>query len=275
MNLKHSKEKAFTLIELLVVIAIVGILSSVIYMNITGLRDRAKVTAGIRFDSSTLHSIGDQLVGEWLFDDAQNSATDTSGFGNNGTSASWPTWQATEGYNGKGAYSFNGTNNYIGIGNINKTARTASVWFKPSSIINKDSAAALLLNAEGSFSGIHLGAATTALTNEIISVLDAPGGRSGWCNSTESISAGWHNVTMAWNGSRYDIYLDGVLKNNCISGTPVELSASNVRIGERPNGDYPFNGLIDNVRIYESGLSSSEIQKLYAERKAGYEVATK
>ncbi|MFA5764037.1 MAG: type II secretion system protein [Candidatus Paceibacterota bacterium] len=74
------RNRAFTLIELLVVIAIVGILSSVIYTNITGIRDRARITAATRFDSSTLHSIGDQLIGEWTFDIPDNYLLDTSGF---------------------------------------------------------------------------------------------------------------------------------------------------------------------------------------------------
>ncbi|MFA6341085.1 MAG: type II secretion system protein, partial [Candidatus Paceibacterota bacterium] len=133
------RDKAFTLIELLVVIAIVGILSSVIYTNITGLRDRARITAGIRFDSSTLHSIGDMLVGEWTFDTPTALLADTSGSGNNGSTTTSPIYYSTGGYNNKGAFYFDGTNDFVNCGNgssLNPTqAVTVSMWFYPTAAL--------------------------------------------------------------------------------------------------------------------------------------------
>ena len=95
-SIQHKETKrtlvwGFTLIELLVVIAIIGILSSVILTNISAVRDKARIAAATRFDSSTLHSIGDQLVGEWLFDTPSLPYLDSSGMGNTGSCANCPT----------------------------------------------------------------------------------------------------------------------------------------------------------------------------------------
>ncbi|MFA6340718.1 MAG: LamG-like jellyroll fold domain-containing protein [Candidatus Paceibacterota bacterium] len=268
--------KGFTLIELLVVIAIVGILSSVIYTNITGLRDRARITAGIRFDSSTLHSIGDQLVREYTFDMPQvGSLTyDTSGFGNNGT-ITGATYAATSGYNNKGTYSFDGSD-YISTPNLELSYLTVTAWINTS-------------NPSIAYQAIVTKADQTATTPWDFRFIGSSGGKihlaaniggvyAGYALSDITLKADtWYHVAATYDGSRVRIYIDGVKHGETAATGVIYSKTLNVMIGAR-NPSAPENffvGKIDDVRIYDSALSSSDIQKLYVEGKANHEVATK
>jgi prepilin-type N-terminal cleavage/methylation domain-containing protein len=267
-----NKNKAFTLIELLVVIAIVGILSSVIYSNITGIRDRARITAGIRFDSSTLHSIGDQLVGEWTFDTPNLPLIDTSGFGNVGTCTACPTYATTSGYNNKGVYSFDGINDGINVLNssIISGVKTVSVWAYPyttqktyATIVSKADYSApyiygWVIRCSGSANNWYANVGSTLGHMQIL---------------LGNIQNAWHNIVLTYDGTTMKVYLDGVFKGQGNIG--YTEAVLNLRIGwgsVNPSDSY-FNGLIDDVRIYTSALSSSEIQKLYAEGKDRHQMS--
>jgi prepilin-type N-terminal cleavage/methylation domain-containing protein len=258
--------KAFTLIELLVVIAIVGILSSVIYTNITGIRDRARITAGIRFDSSTLHSIGDQLVGEWTFDSPNLPLIDTSGFGNVGTCTTCPTYATTSGYNNKGAESFDGTNDSIIIPHNSNMFRsdgimTISAWVNFLSIGSiKD-----IVNKGWNRVWLTRTSVNTFTFNLNNSALSS-------CNSrVYTDTTKFYFVTATYDGSSISMYVDGALSTTCnIGSVSLDAQTDSLRIGsQQANGQY-WNGIIDDVRIYSSALSSSDIQKLYAEGKNKY-----
>ena len=276
------KQRAFTLIELLVVIAIVGILSSVIYSNITGLRDRARITAATRFDSSTLHTIGDMLVGEWLFDTNASPTLDTSGSGNNGT-ISGATYATTSGYNNKGAYSFDGINDYIRIADsdilrMNGTSNlTMSAWIKISNLADSDEQ--FIVSKYGYV-------ANTGYSLEVLSTgavrMNINGGANSKTTATKPIIAGvWSHIVGEFsNGNTIKVYVNGSLIQTWpITQTTLISNNGILAIGSPSDNagidNYSLSGLIDDVRIYSSALSSSDIQKLYAEGKASHEVVVK
>jgi len=276
--------KAFTLIELLVVIAIVGILSSVIYSNITGIRDRARITAGIRFDSSTLHSIGDMLVGEWLFDDASlGTAIDTSGSGNNGTVVGSPT--VAVGYNGKGTYSFDGSSQYVTINGALNSLRSSdqgtwSAWIRSN---DYTSAATQNILGFGYLSGTRYIRFSVMPSGKLIAI-QFPYGWSLETNSSLLFNDGvWAHVAVVQNGVKPALYVNGVIAPATFTnGTNKTYWFANDslfntgRIGDirfNASESYYFNGSVDDARIYTSALSGSEIQKLYTEGKTSHEVS--
>jgi hypothetical protein len=62
------------------------------------------------------------------------------------------------------------------------------------------------------------------------------------------------------------VYVNGVLDNSTSTAVgPIQSTSSNVNIGRRsyPGAESPFNGLIDEVRIYNKALSQDEILWLY------------
>jgi hypothetical protein len=52
-------------------------------------------------------------------------------------------------------------------------------------------------------------------------------------------------------------------------GVTGSLSQAGVYIGQKKNGELPFDGLIADVRFYDRVLSTAEIQALYDVATAG------
>ncbi|MFA6340780.1 MAG: LamG-like jellyroll fold domain-containing protein [Candidatus Paceibacterota bacterium] len=266
-------KRGFTLIELLVVIAIVGILSSVIYTNITGLRDRARITAGIRFDSSTLHSIGDQLVGEWLFD-APNVLLDSSGSGYNISTTSIgvsPTYYSTSGYNNKGTYGFDG-GDYFVTALLPPSQATISAWTKNymTDIMIYALAGSYTVGNDRSY--LSIGSYTKnvcsgGVGNQNLSVI----------KGSTSVGGGvWHLCTLSYDGTTVKLYTDGKLEYSANQvGAPNITSPYFIGATNGGGAVNIYNGYLDDVRIYTSILSSSDIQKLYTEGLSTHQVVMK
>jgi len=74
----------------------------------------------------------------------------------------------------------------------------------------------------------------------------------------------WYHIAGVYDATAdtLDIYINGVADNGVLRGTvpPSQVSpAVNVNIGRRTGG-FGFNGVIDEVRIYNRALSAEEIQ---------------
>ncbi len=80
----------------------------------------------------------------------------------------------------------------------------------------------------------------------------------------------WHHGVVTYDGSSstsgVKIYIDGVSEavtsviNNLTSSIIVSADAN---IGSRNNGENLFNGLVDEVGIYDKELSASEVTQIY------------
>jgi len=93
--------------------------------------------------------------------------------------------------------------------------------------------------------------------------------QSGAANSylTWTYSAGWTNFIYSFDGTNHLCYINGVAKTiNFGSGVG---SQTNLYIGNRVNMDSPMKGNIAITRVYNRGLSSTEIlQNFNAQRTA-------
>ncbi|MFA5013808.1 MAG: LamG-like jellyroll fold domain-containing protein [Candidatus Paceibacterota bacterium] len=279
-----NKNFAFTLIELLVVIAIIGILSALIIVGMNSTTQKATIAKSQVFANSLRNSLMSNLVSEWKFDNVSGTVgqplvadapiPDTWGT-NNGAAKSGPTLKnGTDCINGQ-CLSFDGTDDYVQIDGSNVStsnlaitgAITLSVWVK----FNDAGTHAAITGRGRAFAGNgDNGYFITRYggDNKIYFDTYSATTRDQFWSSSAITATGWHFVVATWNGTintnGKKIYIDGVLDNQGTSVISI-IGQPNYyfRTGKESNGYYPLNGLIDDVRIYNAAMPTSQIQQNY------------
>ena len=78
----------------------------------------------------------------------------------------------------------------------------------------------------------------------------------------------WHHLVATWDGGASALYIDGNFQYRMPQphDTLLIKNKAQLQIGANANADSSqhFNGLIDEVRVYDVGLSHAEVLKLYA-----------
>ena len=205
------------------------------------------------------------LVGYWPFDGKytnwrSNTVTDVSGSGSTGTLFSMSTSSSpVTGKIGQ-ALRFNGTNQYVGLGNVASlsSAITISAWIKPTQISNFPMIVCKDVNVDYTFF------IDTSNANKLALRIGAAGGLHDALSSTPITTNTWQHVVGTYDGTTIKVYINGVLAGSRAQTGAIPTSAVALNIGSFNNGggDF-FNGAIDDVRIYSRALSSAEILRLY------------
>ncbi|MBW7988537.1 MAG: LamG domain-containing protein [Planctomycetes bacterium] len=188
-----------------------------------------------------------ELVGWWRFDESSGTtAYDTSGNGNDGTFNGEPQW--VSGFTG-GALEFDGVDDYVAIGDLDLTGSfTLTFWMQPSSIPGDWHSVVMKEYDYGfEFDGNSL----------LGRVGDGAGGWGATVSTTISTPAVWYHTAITWNGSDLEMFIDAssVGQN---TGTHVSNDNSLLFGSWNTSGEF-FNGIIDDVRIYDHVLSEVEI----------------
>jgi len=71
----------------------------------------------------------------------------------------------------------------------------------------------------------------------------------------------WYHCVLVYDGTGGMFYVDGTSRGQ--KDGKFDNTSSNIVIGSKDGGGNPWNGLVDDVRIYNRALSESEIQRLY------------
>src|SRR6185437_5622376 len=144
------------------------------------------------------------------------------------------------------------------------SAYTVSVWVQPTGT-NRSG-----MVSWGNFSGNDTNALRMALdnsTNPNNSVVNYWFGSDLYASGPSNLyNSGWHLVTSTYNGTTRDIYIDGVLEASDTPPTQPNVAAANFTVGATfvTNSEF-FNGLMDDVRIYNNALSAAQVQDIFHE----------
>ena len=73
----------------------------------------------------------------------------------------------------------------------------------------------------------------------------------------------WLHVAATYDGAEIRLYLDGAReRSRSTARLFVARNAQDLAIGAHPDGSLPFDGAIDDVRVYDRALSAAEIRAL-------------
>jgi chitodextrinase len=202
------------------------------------------------------------LLGYWPFnEDSGSVADDVSGNGNKGT-ITGATW--VSGYIGS-ALNFNGTTNAVATGAIPLGATfTISAWVNASA--TRQTAFGRIAETEYN-TGLYLGVNAAGTSFKFI-VNDSQGstgtcGASYGCAEGGTVSSGWHLITGTYDGATARLYVD---QSQVASDTftPPESQSLPFHIGVSSEGSGSgWNGVIDEVRLYNLTLSAAQIDSIY------------
>ena len=219
--------------------------------------------------SVTLNVAMDGSLEAWweLDESAGTTASDSSGNGTDGTLHSGPVWQPSSGVIG-GALSFDGADDYVEFPSSDQQVLTIAAWVNTSASGTSQNPRII----ETSAFRLHLPTSLLApfSGSGIEFDVERQTATGAWQGLAPIYGTGWRHVAVTYDGSSTAndpvIYVDGVAQQISEALAPAGAIVSNVgvgNIGNRPSGhDRPFDGLIDDVRIYSRVLSAAEIDAL-------------
>ena len=279
--MKQMIKQGFTLIELLVVIAIVGILSGLIIATMSGSTESARIAKLKVYSNSVRDTLGANLVSEWKLDENNNPSANktpdswganTGTLGDGSTTTTFPTLSLESVCASGKCFSFDGSDYVIAASSdtLNPLLGNFSIcaWIYPRSIPSTFGTIAQKGNNWNAANGylfvigssddryIMLGDGTSYYAAE---ALTTPGAYNKWeyiCTTIDRATS----VKIYVNGINQVITVE---TNTTWSSMGTISPANPFYIGSRFASGYWFDGLIDDVRIYNTAISTSQIQQNY------------
>lgn len=211
-------------------------------------------------------SLSEGLVGYWKMDESSwtndcstSTVIDYSGNGNHGKSCpSGSGSQPTTGKFGNAGY-FDGSNDYVEISDnsaFNTSQITICAWIKTSSFTNYGQIIAKSYNSSYEDFGL--------ITNASGQWAFQQYNVGPWVGNLST--GNWYHICGVYDGQKQLSYQNGSLISSNTPGTNYYTPNNPIGIGAtKYTGSWSrfFNGLIDEVRIYNRALSPAEVRALY------------
>lgn len=222
--------------------------------------------SSLQFGTNEQKNLSDGLVGYWKEDETSNGASPSDSSGNETTLTDAATVTRVAGKFGNAGDFESGSSQYQYVAD-NTTlsitgSLTISVWIKPESV------SAGTWNIVGKWDGSNESYRLYQSTNQI--VLEIESGNT--ITSTTTLTAGtWYHIVGSYDSTTQiaKLYINGTPETATSSGTiPSSIGddAGAFQIGAEDRNNTPknfYDGIIDEVRMYNRALSSLEIQQLH------------
>lgn len=238
-------------------------------LTVNHVRDCATAGNAIATDSQSafVYCALDKDLVLWLRLDESSgtNAHDASGQGGDGTLAG-AVW-APSGGRFDGAVSFDGVDDRVDLGSVDVagTGLTLAVWMKADDFGITD--ARMISKATGTDAADHYWMLSTIGDGTGLRYrLKTSGATTTLATGNGEISAAqWHHVAATYDGSQMRIFRDAqevatASKTGAMNTDPSVLAA----LGNQPlgAGAKPYDGLLDDVRIYSRALGTNELATL-------------
>jgi len=254
-----NKRLAFTLIELLVVIAVIGILSGLIVVSMNGVTNKATIAKGQIFSNSLRNALMLNLVSERKLDGKVNDSWGS----NNGNAIGSPTYGTSSQCVSEQCLNFDGENDYVIINPSQALATskmTFSLWLNPKDFIANRGIIYIYENGLTDYLIIRN-------TGSVLQLLIEDDNSTKVDLITTSIETNkWSYLTFVQNGINWKYYKNG--KEETLTGTNSSyctnhLTINTIHLGRSAWVAQYFNGIMDDVRIYNESMPGSQIKEQY------------
>jgi hypothetical protein len=201
-----------------------------------------------------------QATGElklWLkFDTGMQ---DASGNGNNASCSGTgcPALLPTGGHDGKGAYLFDGIDDYLelpaaaGFGMQETNQYTITAWAKPNSA-----------NGNIMQKGQYFYPFMVQFTDGVVRAGTRTANTSYIYSNTSPATGQWHHLAVTYTNGERVLYINGVADNQDSPSGGLNVMGEKTTIGGWTNSSY-FSGTIDDIRVYNTILGGAEILAIY------------
>jgi uncharacterized repeat protein (TIGR01451 family) len=223
----------------------------------------------VNFQFSTGVALPSGLLGYWTFnEDTGSVAHDQSGNNYNAalSNINWTTGLFSFGL------SFNGSSSQGVTSAIPfPSAFSISSWVNPA--VASQSGFAAIAQAE-SASGLYLGVDSTGTQYKFF--VNGGNGSTGTCafNSVAAgcaqggtVATGWHYVTGTYDGTTGILYVDGVMVASDTFTSPGNFTFL-LEIGRSFTSSNAWNGILDEMRLYNRALSAAEVSSLFSQQSS-------
>jgi hypothetical protein len=254
------------------VVAIVGILAGLAVVNMSGATERARIVKSQNFSAGIQHIMASNWIGQWNFND--QTANDSSGNNNNGTLSGGAAYSTStpsgNGIAGQYSLSLDGTSGYVNCGSgtsfNNMEKFTLTAWIN----MNERKYIPTILNKGPESTVQHFWWGIVNTNTIFFEVGDSTGSVQLASNVLSWDLGRWYFVAVTLDNEAKEVrhYRDGTYINKrTFAGRSFDSGTYALNIGRYYNGasptNYHFNGLIDEVHIYNSALTASAIRDQY------------
>ncbi|MDP3699015.1 MAG: Ig-like domain-containing protein, partial [Nanoarchaeota archaeon] len=213
---------------------------------------------------------------------ADNKTWDYSGLRNHGNETGGVLWNSTGGYDGKGAYMFDGANDYIGLSDNNSTRLactngcTINSWVYIKGKSTSASAVTTIVSRLDNLNNFLFFGTLVDLNRTYFIIYENKSSNSKLCSIQSTTNAvswnSWVFVTGRYNLTHAATFIDGAqaAAEPCVLNSFTSLNATtwdnetpyNIGRGSGATSNV-FNGTIDEVMIFNRSLSNEQIYALW------------